>query len=209
MRPAVKRRLVTLAAAASLLMCIATLALWVRSYWRIDGIGLRYVADKAVRTWGMISVVGDVGFAVGTQPHVSSPKSSWIHETDLTRSGMTMHNFLERSNGSPHDPRSSGWFLGFGFVFYDGPQPWVGMRSIAVPHWFLAPLFAFLPAFHLRAAVRSRHRGRAGLCLQCGYDVRATPHRCPECGAVATPYRFLRTPAVSPRVQRSPIMRQT
>jgi hypothetical protein len=60
-------------------------------------------------------------------------------------------------------------------------------RVVWFPYWSLAIVLAILPAIRLQAMVRIRHRARRGLCPACGYDLRATPGRCPECGAVPAP----------------------
>jgi hypothetical protein len=45
-----------------------------------------------------------------------------------------------------------------------------------------------LVALWVMLVVRQRQAPRGGRrCLQCGYDLRATPHRCPECGSVPPP----------------------
>jgi len=94
-----------------------------------------------------------------------------------------------------------GGFWGFGQV--DIPTPRGGSTQIfTVPHWFLAVLLAVLPASWAWPRLRAREWSRSHRCTECGYDLRATPGRCPECGAAAgessdfQQISFARRPAV-------------
>jgi hypothetical protein len=55
-------------------------------------------------------------------------------------------------------------------------------RRLALPAWLITPLLLILPASRVVTACRLLSRRRDGFCPTCGYDLRATPDRCPECG---------------------------
>ena len=82
----------------------------------------------------------------------------------------------------------------FGFEAYRGRVthfvrlPPTTLWGVAVPHWGVAAVFALLPAWHVlrrRNELARRRRAADGCCVRCGYDLRATPNICPECGVAS------------------------
>jgi predicted amidophosphoribosyltransferase len=57
------------------------------------------------------------------------------------------------------------------------------LHLVAIPIWLPLLIFAAPAGLWLRGVLR-RRRG-AHECPSCGYDLRATPDRCPECGTPA------------------------
>jgi hypothetical protein len=107
------------------------------------------------------------------------------------------------SRGLPHQPwkyrrtdgRHETWMSGLlppaqflgarRYVFVLG---YTAGTRIDLPYWMPCAALAVLPAAVGLPRWRKRVRGaRSGACATCGYDLRATPDRCPECGSTGPP----------------------
>lgn len=65
----------------------------------------------------------------------------------------------------------------------------------AVPFPYIVAPLAALPAWWLLVMRRRRNREKRGFCMNCGYDLRASKDKCPECGT-AIPANFPTLPTI-------------
>jgi hypothetical protein len=70
-------------------------------------------------------------------------------------------------------------FLGF---WYERHETYTRrMWEVAIPLWAITAIVAAPAAYWI---LRRRTAHPTGHCTSCGYDLRATPDRCPECGTI-------------------------
>ena len=173
-----RRWLFNAAGAAALLFAVVALALWVRSHWATDWVWARCGSVSATlmtaRNGCLFSCAGGRSDPYGRRWYCDSTDPS----------DMISGNWRFWTGSQPHQLLG---VITWGLGDYTAGE-W-GM-SILLPYWLLACGAAASGAGLLmisRRLHRQERRRRDGQCIRCGYDLRATPDRCPECGTLTSP----------------------
>jgi hypothetical protein len=200
-----RRNLFNLTAILSLLLCVASVALWVRGYWVGDlyrGVRqtlddhefvARYVYLESGRATLGVTVTTITASAATVRAAGYVPSGVWQSGVIQSRPplGATERWLL----GRPPRPMGSYWAWTWGGVLVDDRGAGTSyapandilftatrrQRSIVLRCRLVVAMTALAPAW-LAFRWARRRTVRPGCCDQCGYDLRATPDRCPECG---------------------------
>lgn len=188
-----RRRLFAILSAFSLLICVLFAALWIRKHWVAERV---FHINAQGRYWRLESTGQFLEAEVG-KGWDSSATIPW-HE----RRGSDQHYKISGFPSLVLRPQNQRWWdihydygnerrygvreesKGLEDVIYQLLPP-VEYQVVFIPHWLPVAAFGLLPLLWLIAQRRwliHRRRRRLGMCLSCGYDLRASHDRCPECG---------------------------
>jgi len=163
------RRFFNFLSTLSLLACALLLAVWVG--------GFHYVESHTAARFVSVNHRGShVGVFVYWK---RDPQDRWHKDGSPVQIGRgnahaflnTERNFLDLQAGPVHAVTPAG-------------EPLRAFVALA-PLWVLCVIALVLPGMRLKLYAHDRRlarRARLGLCVKCGYDLRGSRGRCPECG---------------------------
>jgi hypothetical protein len=169
----------------SLVLSVGMIALWVRSYWISEGVRYARGVWDDQDGWGReanTTAFRGVGFGAYTDPgrlHLFARSGTWLHSMGCAywNNGHFIYGHVK--------PKAQ-LFAGV-MINHD-----IGQRNdsweLRMPMAYVIALLVVAPALWAIGLCLRRRRTRSpNSCRSCGYDLRATPQCCPECGAVAIP----------------------
>ena len=189
----------------SLLLCIAAALMWPRSYSQVDSV-MRFRVEREVhQLWLDHRTIMTIrsGPVIEADSRRGIVRILWLRSNTFwyTRAGFparVSYPLAEEAAGARGVPPFADTRLGFAIEDCPVNQTLFNMppgtstvgpvahtiHAIYTPWWLWVGVFALLPGTKLRLAMRRRRRLTEGLCEVCGYDLRASVDRCPECGTL-------------------------
>ncbi len=152
----------------SLIGLLLSVGAWGVSYWGyFYGV---FLDDYEVLVWA-----GDCRFR-----HKPPPLSGWMPQVMADAESTVYFQAIQSPTLVEEHVKKIGsfgsWTITGGRVFRCG-------TSHSVPLWIPSVAFFVLGiSCVVPPAYRRRKRKKLGLCVKCGYDLRASKDRCPECG---------------------------
>jgi hypothetical protein len=183
-------------AGMSLLLFLATGAIGVRSYLALDQwIGQLPTPSSSQDSFWITTGKGGFAFELehlhfGANASESSAMSRhWFDYMHVSNPPVSIQEFLQDTG---LEQRSINFM---GFIFFNYHRMLVrdlevqSIYDVIAPLWASMLIWSVLPMVYwhfIRKRRRIERRIAAGLCPMCGYDLRMTPDRCPECGFAST-----------------------
>ncbi len=177
----VRRTVDAIGSVASLLLIAGLPAFWIRSYLVSDS--FRHVSADAR---GNIQVAS---FVASNRGCLNIQFNFWrfTHAFAIRDSGWR----YDKGPTWPHPdlkahPRTRVLFDTAGIQASSNWDPSLGRTRrtywLRLPYWLLSLILLPLSIRHVARSVRQYHRLQSGHCARCGYDLRFSTERCPECG---------------------------
>jgi hypothetical protein len=187
------RHLFTLCSAVSLLLFVAACVLWARSYQRQGWVHWTQNGFSRCYALSLGSFPGRLSVGIEWQAADAKP----LQHYDFIRPPMSAQPGF--SSWSGDTPRSTDVYDAYAMTLPQRPdlhqfaglawyadQSYTSSWNLLVPHRYVVVVASALPLCWVWLSYRAMRRARRNTCPVCGYDLRASPERCPECGTATT-----------------------
>jgi len=194
--PPMRRCMLYISSGVSLLLCLGLFVAWIDSHLAESGAAISLGTGEQ---WVIFSSAGCATVSY-TFDYPSYPKTQ--NQPIFARPRPLYIEHARSPFSAPPYWGTIEWWKwgGFEFAYHISRYANSNIQQIPltnelrIPYWFQMLVAGVLPSLWWIRARERRRRTRHNLCAGCGYDLRATRTRCPECGrmvnavAVALPH---------------------